>query len=324
MSKKHHGKSRLPLTNTAHAHASRAAGFSSQPPPFNPQKGDIILSNFSSWLDIVYAAVNFNPIFLLPVVAPSTKKPSPSASSAKPSPARRRNAGASVVTDANERGAAAAAAGTSDQNEKRLLGFEKVSLWKAIANAGNAPLVYGQDATGYQDLAQLTKNAQGPLMVFPELTTSNNRGLLRMAPIFPPSWRDLYKVTGALRMGKGQPELFVMSIKHDPPTTLTTSTTHSVPSRALNPLPHLWSLCASFSFAKGFQVRQLDPAESPTSGSYAADSAAGSSKSEDALAEAAGNLISGLARLKRTGLGWEDKEVFLDLVTGGGATKRGA
>ncbi|CAO1618263.1 unnamed protein product [Sympodiomycopsis kandeliae] len=281
---------------------------------FQPKKGDLIFSNFSSWLDIIYAAIHFNPVFVLPVVAPGKSSGNTTATNgAKPSPARRRNAGASVVTDMNARSTS-----TSTNDEKRFLGFEKVSLWRAVAHAGRTPLVYGQDVHGYQDLSDLVKDTPGPLMVFPELVTSNNRGLLKMAPIFPPSWKDLYKVTGSLRMGQGQPDFFIMSIKHEPPSTINTSTTYSTPSSRLNPLSHLWQLCSSLSFSKGFTVRLLDPTESPTSSNYTADAnaAIAAKGAEDALAEAVGNLISGLSRLRRTGLGWQDKEVFLELFKG--------
>lgn len=293
-------------------HARRAAAaFSSKGIIFEPKAGDIILSNFSSWLDIVYAAINFNPAYLLPVVAPAAKSSTPFV---KPSPARRRNAGASVVTETNEQRQAQTGGGTT----QRFLGFERVSLWKAISHAGKTPLVYGQNATEYQDLSQLTKNANAPLLAFPELVTSNNRGILRMAPVFPPSWRDLYKVTGTLRMGKGQPELLIMSIRHEPPSCLTASTTLSVPNTVANPLRHVWALASSMSFAKGFQVRLLDPAESPTAAGYTADrTAGGAGNGEDALVEAVAALISALSRLRRTGLGWEDKEVFAELMRGG-------
>jgi hypothetical protein len=216
----------------------RAAALSaSRANPFEPKRGDIILSNFSSWLDVLIAAMKFNPVFLLPVVAPSSAAPAAASSShAKPSPARRRNAGASVVTETNAKQAQASPA-AEQTREKRFLGFREVSLWQALASAGKTPLIHGKDVGSYRDLATIAKGASGPVMVFPEvsstksscrrviaevdsaafsysqLVTSNNRGLLRMASIFPPSWRDLYKVTGALRIGRGQSELYIMSIK---------------------------------------------------------------------------------------------------------------
>lgn len=59
----------------------------------------------------------------------------------------------------------------------------------------------------------MSADGSSSIMSYSQLVTSNNRGLLRMASIFPPSWRDLYKVTGALRIGRGQSELYIMSIK---------------------------------------------------------------------------------------------------------------
>lgn len=298
-----------------------AATFSkNQTTPFEPSRGDLILSNFSSWIDVLYAAIKFNPVFALPVVAPPSKSiasAASAASQAKASPARRRNAGASVVTDVNN-AAAAATDSSSSPPEKRLLGFKLVSMWQAIGYAGHPPLIYGRDAHKYRDLSQLVKDSPGPIMLYPELVTSNNRGLLKMAnPLFPASWRDLYRVTGSLRMGKGQAQFFLMTIKHDPPSKLAaTSSVCSIPSSppALHPLPHLWSILCSLSFARGLQVRLLDPNESPTSASYKADASAGQpGRGEDALAEAVGGLLSSLSRLRRTGLGWEDKELFLEM-----------
>lgn len=150
----------------------RAAALSaSRANPFEPKRGDIILSNFSSWLDVLITAMKFNPVFVLPVVAPSSAAPAAASSSqAKPSPARRRNAGASVVTETNAKQAQATPA--ADQTrEKRFLGFREVSLWQALASAGKMPLIHGKDVGSYGDLANIAKEAAGPIMVFPEVST---------------------------------------------------------------------------------------------------------------------------------------------------------
>lgn len=138
--------------------------------PFEPKRGDIVLSNFSSWLDILIAVIKFNPVFLLPVVAPSSATPAAlSSSQAKPSPARRRNAGASVVTETNAKQAQASPA--ADQTrEKRFLGFQEASLWQALTSAGRTPLIHGKDTSSFKDLATIAKEAAGPIMVFPEVS----------------------------------------------------------------------------------------------------------------------------------------------------------
>lgn len=299
------------------------------------------MSNFASWIDLVIAAVNFDPLFVLPVVsapsggaiAPSTASPAGKSSA---STARRRNAGASVVTEVND---AAASAGAGAADVRVVLGFQPVSFLTAVRHAGYTPLLSTDPrAANYNDLAELSaqqkkRSSRGrPILVLPELVTSNNRGMLSTTTtpgVFPSSWKDLYRVTGALRMGKGQPNMYIMSVKHDVPTgrgmlSATTSTTLSVPSSSLNPLPHLLQLCCDMTFTRGIQVRLLDPEESPTSPNYQADSAAGSAaaRGNDALGEAVGSLISNMARLRRTGLGWQDKEAFLQMYSGGAAPSK--
>ncbi|GAA6035360.1 hypothetical protein JCM8097_008832 [Rhodosporidiobolus ruineniae] len=40
--------------------------------PFAPKKGDLVVANSSSYLDLLYLAFRFNPTFLLPVTSPSS------------------------------------------------------------------------------------------------------------------------------------------------------------------------------------------------------------------------------------------------------------
>jgi hypothetical protein len=55
----------------------------------------------------------------------------------------------------------------------------------------------------------------------------------------------------------------------------------------------------------------LAPSESPSSQIFIASDYIKGSPGEDSLAEASANLISQIGRLKRTGMGWEDKASFL-------------
>ncbi|CAO1627871.1 unnamed protein product [Parajaminaea phylloscopi] len=339
--------------NVSLRNRGRAAATSSRAPskPWQPAAGDIVLSNFSSWLDILVALIQFNPQLTLPVVcapvasADTSSSSTSSSSAAAAKIARRRNAGASVVADVNK---AARSGEATEAEERTVLGFKPVSLLTAIRHVGRTPLLVTDPASaGYADLATLSdaakKAPQGrPLLVFPELVTSNNRGLLAMGAstpaIFPASWRNLVRVTGGLRMGKGQAELWVMSIKHDAPSTSAlgwggvTSATCSVAPDAklqpvlswLHPIPHLVTLCKDLTFARSIQVRLLDPDESPTSATYQGDAAVvaaasqhgqaqGQAAAGDALAEHVAALICNMSRLRRTALGWQDKEKFLHL-----------
>jgi len=55
----------------------------------------------------------------------------------------------------------------------------------------------------------------------------------------------------------------------------------------------------------------LPPSESPSSQIFIASDYVKGTTGEDQLAEASANLISQIGRLKRTGMGWEDKASFV-------------
>lgn len=63
-----------------------------------------------------------------------------------------------------------------------IVGFRETSLLRMITSTGNTPL----DASGgnYSSLEEIRRKASRPLVVFPECTTSNGRGLLRFAEVF--------------------------------------------------------------------------------------------------------------------------------------------
>ncbi|PWN29452.1 hypothetical protein BDZ90DRAFT_109643 [Jaminaea rosea] len=306
-----------------------ATSASLQHKPWQPKAGDVILCNSSSWIDILIFAIKFNPQFTLPVVS---EPPSTASTTATGTPnsktARRRNAGASVVSEVNAAASAAAGASAGGVNDQRkVLGFVPVPFLTALNHAasGQAPL-YPSNPLASQplDIPSLSSRSQRPILIFPELVTSNNRGLLSaLSPaIFPQSWRDLYRATGALRMGKGQANLYIASVKYDPPTPFArTSATSSAPQPAGGPLRHVVSLCADLTFARGVQLRLLDVDESPTSPGYQADiSALGNAPRGpeiDVLADGVMGLISSMSRLRKTGLGWRDKEAFLAVVKKG-------
>lgn len=178
-----------------------------------PEKGSIIISNWSSWIDVLYISMLFNPVFLAPVVAtpPVSAQNSPRLSKSPPGSLRRRPAGAEVINEVNAAAANPALSGPSS----RMLGFRKVSMWDMIINSGQTPMVRC-DKNGkqvFQDLETLAKKTDRPVCIFPELVTSNNRGLLRVASVFPISWRAVFRATGALQLGAGQPQIYIVAIK---------------------------------------------------------------------------------------------------------------
>lgn len=112
---------------------------------------------------------------------------------------------------------------------------------------------------------------------------------------------------------------------YDPPTALTPSLTHPIPS-ALNPLPQLFSLACSLA-PLPISIRLLPPSEAPSAPTFILSEVipattlggGGTDGGKDFVTEACAMLIAQLGKMKRVGAGWEDKLAFLDFY---GAKRR--
>ena len=63
-------------------------------------------------------------------------------------------------------------------------------------------------------------------------------------------------------------------------------------------------------------IRLLVPSESPSSGTFALSNVLASGFGRaDVLSEVSATLIAQLGKVKRTGLGWEDKASFLEFFS---------
>ena len=103
--------------------------------------------------------------------------------------------------------------------------------------------------------------------------------------------------------------------RYDPPTVLSPSLSHSMPSSFLNPLPHIFSLATSPS-PLSMSIRLLALSDSPSSQLFMANEHVSGTPGEDQLAESCAALISQIGKFKQTGMGWEDKASLLQLVSG--------
>jgi len=150
-----------------------------------------------------------------------------------------------------------------------------------------------------ESLEQIRTSASCPIVIFPECTTSNGRGLLRFADVF---------------VGTSIPvrhyQVFVMCIRYDPPSVLKPTCTHSIPSQYLNPFLAFFSIASSVSASNVVSIRLLAQSESPSSSAFVTSDYV-TSEVADELAEACAALIANLGKIKRTGQGWEDKAAFL-------------
>ena len=98
--------------------------------------------------------------------------------------------------------------------------------------------------------------------------------------------------------------------RYDPPTALTPTLSHSLPSN-VNPCSHLFSILSSLLPAR-ITIKLLAPSESPGSQLFIASEILSDYMGDDQLSEVCAALIAQLGKLKRIGMGWEDKRLFLD------------
>ncbi|KAF7352871.1 hypothetical protein MVEN_01254200 [Mycena venus] len=259
---------------------------------WKPRAGDLIVSNWVSWVEILWLAFRFNPIFVLPVAesGPSPATPALTSEAISHTPGRRTGTGSANIT-ATSRGVTA---------RVPILGFRQISMVSALRFTGRAP-PFGATKTGgpYQSLEDIRKLAGRPIVVFPECTTSNGRALLRFADVF----QQKIPVRGY--------NVFVMCVRYDPPTRFAATLAHSIPT-ALNPLSHLFSVASSLA-PQAVSIRLLAPSESPSSQLFLASEVLIGSNETDQVSDACAALIAQIGKMKRTGMGWEDKISFLQL-----------
>ena len=163
-----------------------------------PKSGDIIISNWISWLELALLAfryytalflrqhihmtitIRFNPIFVLPVTSTVDHTEAAVMSPTRVTPGRRTGTGSAAISMPKQN--------RTPTKRANILGFNEVSLLSMISSCGHIP-PFGDQAADvtYKSLGQIQARAEKagrPLAIFPECTTSNGRGLLRFAAFF--------------------------------------------------------------------------------------------------------------------------------------------
>ncbi|KJA29963.1 hypothetical protein HYPSUDRAFT_60806 [Hypholoma sublateritium FD-334 SS-4] len=254
---------------------------------WNVKAGDIIVSNWSSWIEIVWLAIQYNPVFVIPIPAtvPETLSNSLPSTPVTHTPGRRTGTGSANIQVQPRMSTA----------QTPITGFKEISLLSMINFTGRVPMPDSMISS----LEDIRSRSTRPVVVFPECTTSNGRGLLRFAEVF-------YQTIPV----KGY-QVFIMSIRYDPPTPLSPTLTHTIPYNSLNPLPHLFWLCTSLSPAE-MSIRLLAPSDSPGNQLFMASEILADYTGDDQLSETCASLIAQMGKLKRMGMGWEDKTRFFE------------
>ncbi|KAI0677448.1 hypothetical protein C8Q78DRAFT_960228 [Trametes maxima] len=262
---------------------------------WKPSAGDLIVSNWASWVEVLWLAFRFNPIFVLPV-AETIDLPSLETGPSTPisrTPGRRTGTGSAAISSPSSRAPTA---------RIPIVGFRRVSLLSMVAATGRLPLA--ADGGKVQSLEAIRSKADRPVVVFPECTTSNGRALLRFAEVF-----------GDVKLPVLKYKVFVMCVRYDPPTAFAPSLSHSIAAGFLNPLVHLYRLASTLA-PLTVSIRLLAPSEAPSSGAFLLSEFLAGGTYPDALAESCAALMAQIGRVKRVGLGWEDKAAFLKLYRG--------
>jgi hypothetical protein len=125
---------------------------------------------FVAYGTLMVSDLSFDPIFVLPLsdhpVQPNDMSPK------KRATGRKTGTGSAAISLPSKPAA----------RRTNIIGFRKVSLLHIIMRTGSTPL--DASSGNCSSLEEIRSSASRPVVVFPECTTSNGRGLLKFADIF--------------------------------------------------------------------------------------------------------------------------------------------
>ncbi|KAF9130660.1 hypothetical protein BGW39_002802 [Mortierella sp. 14UC] len=223
--------------------------------------GELIVCNWSSYIDILYLAFRFDPVFT--------------------------------------------------QMYSTTLTVRQITLWGALRQAGSYPELSPPEGIETFPLLDFVKDmhkkGSGPVVIFPEGTTTNNRAILKFVPIFK-GWS----------VPETSIEIRIMALKYDYQKFAPTFTVGLDNSYRFG---HLFRTCAQFY--NTLSVKTLAQDESPSNAHFSAIEGLSSTPSaaaigviepveEDSLGSVMINLMGRMTRFRKLGLNVKDKADFLD------------
>ncbi|KAM0756237.1 hypothetical protein T439DRAFT_320935 [Meredithblackwellia eburnea MCA 4105] len=172
----------------------------------------------------------------------------------------------------------------SADSPAKITSWRRSSLLTALRRCGSLP-ERSEKGESFEDAV---RKARGPLVVFPECTTSNNRALLKPASV------------QESRIPGKPLKVFLLSFRYELPTLLCSTSTLSIPS-PFDPFVHFFKLSLT-PIPRKLVIRRLHSAESPKL----------TTALRHAEWEGAVETLAVAGRWKRTGLDWEAKQAFLE------------
>lgn len=145
----------------------------------NPLAGVSVYCLCLFFPEILISFIRFNPIFVLPVSA-AGEQAQQAATPSSPitrTPGRRTGTGSAAISSPAAR---------APTPRVPILGFRQTSLFGMLRATGHVPSAVQAHTTSsdVKSLEEIRGGADRPVVVFPECTTSNGRGLLRFAELF--------------------------------------------------------------------------------------------------------------------------------------------
>ncbi|ORX35559.1 hypothetical protein BD324DRAFT_652110 [Kockovaella imperatae] len=250
----------------------------------SPRQGDLILSNWTSYVEVLYLAFRYNPTFLLPVFPPATQ--------AETKFGRSTGTGSANI------------ATTLIRTHPPCLGYLPVSLFELLRRTGDVPPTAATPPPGmYKTLRDARRTERRPVAMFPEGTTGNGRAVL---------WFGV-DVLDDEDIGGDQPgQVYVKAFKHSAPTTFAPTATCSLPQPLYHLLTSLLFTPSPFP-SRSLLVRTLHPSASPSSPSFLPSEvlALGQGPSlkygRGAWREAIEIVLAETGKIRRVRLGWVEK-----------------
>ncbi|KAF9914786.1 hypothetical protein BX616_007563 [Lobosporangium transversale] len=193
----------------------------------------------------------------------------------------------------------------------QTLTVREVTFWEALRLSGSYPELSPPEGVETWPLLDFVKamhsKGAGPVVVFPEGTTTNNRAILKFVPIFK-----------SCSVPETSIDITVMALKYD---YYKFAPTFTVGLNNSYRFGHLFRTCAQFY--NSLTVKSLASEESPSNPNFSAMDGLSSTPSgaaigvvepveEDALGSVIMNLMGRLTRFRKLGLTVQDKVDFLD------------
>lgn len=167
-----------------------------------------------------------------------------------------------------------------------------ISVKEALADTGSYPTL--KEEEGAVTIKELSKSCQekknGPIVVFPEGTTTNGKGILKFVPVFSDITTD------------DNLPIHIYSIKY-------AFSGHNLSFTVGSKIPHLFRTCCQLY--NTMTIKYLDSQESKFT-EIAAQADLPNADTEGQLGAHASKLIGQILRVRKTGLNVRDKCEFLD------------